>query len=146
MDLVPSGSNYLVPKSGGSMGGFWNSLNNHLVNKAIEYGKKQQGFQSNAKTIGGQVYDAIMYYGKNGVPALPSSQSNSGLLTYPKQGQITYPQPAIYPQIDWVKNNRAPRVYRIKQLGGSTTPNVAWGPGLYADFVGGGLADPFFLQ
>lgn len=127
------------------MGGFWSSLNNHLVNKAIEYGKKQQGFQSNAKTIGGQVYDAIMYYGKNGVPVKGGSQK--ALPAPNNAGLLTYPQPTVYPQIDWIQNNNTrPKVYRIKQLGGSTTPNVAWGPGLYSDFVGGGLADPFFLQ
>lgn len=127
------------------MGGFWNNLNNRLVNTAIAYGKQKGGFQSKANTIGGQVYDAIMYYGKNGVPitnnkplALPSS-SNVGLLTYP--------QPSVAPQINWTQNNSGTRIYRIKQLGGrGTTPAVAWGPGLYADFVGGGLADPFFLQ
>lgn len=142
MALVPSGGS-IVPSSGGSMGGFWNSLNNHLVNKAIEYGKKQQGFQSNAKTIGGQVYDAIMYYGKNG---LPSNGSQKALPAPKNGGLLTYPQPAVYPQIDWIQNSGKPQVYRIKQLGGNTTPSVAWGPGLYADFVGGGLADPFFLQ
>lgn len=143
MDLVPRGSGYIVPSSGGSMGGFWNSLNNHLVNKAIEYGKQQQGFQSNAKTISGQVYDAIMYYGNKG---LPSSGSQKALPAGNKVGLLTYPQPSIAPQVNWAANNGKVRVYKIKQLGGSTTPATAWGPGLYADFVGGGLADPFFLQ
>lgn len=143
MALVPSGGS-IVPSSGGSMGGFWNSLNNHLVNKAIEYGKKQQGFQSNSNTIGGQVYDAIMYYGKNG---LPSNGSQKALPAPKNGGLLTYPQPSVAPQINWAANNSKVRVYRIKQLGGQgTTPATTWGPGLYADFVGGGLADPFFLQ
>lgn len=137
MALVPSGgSGYIVPSSGGNMGGFWNSLNNRLVNKAIEYGR-QPG-------IGGQIYDAIMNYGKNGLPNSGGSQKT--LPTTKNGGLLTYPQPSVYPQINWARNNSKVRVYRIKQLGGGTTPSVAWGPGLYADFVGGGLADPFFLQ
>lgn len=144
MALVPSGgSGYIVPSSGGSMGGFWSSLNNRLVNKAIEYGR-QQSFQNNARTLGNQIYDAIMYYGKNGLPS--SGGSQKALPASNRVGLLTYPQPSVYPQIDWTRNGSKKRVYRIKQIGGSTTPSVAWGPGLYSDFVGGGLVDPFFLQ
>lgn len=65
---------------------------------------------------------------------LPSSRQPAGLLTYP--------QPVTYPTVTFPKRQLSRQILRWSKPAGSAR---TWGPGLYADFAGSGLVDPFLL-
>lgn len=118
------GGNYtVIPYSSSNNGGYYSGTPINLAKTLFEAGKLvYDGIKWVKGALSNRKKDPRPQKQGNNVGAITTYKDMNGYYYHP----MMYPQPSIYPRVNWDIENE-------------------WGPGLYDTFSGGGLVDPYLI-